>query len=282
MAWGADGYLLKNVPEADRLPFYVSGPGVVGGSTSALISNIDIAPTLADLAGTTMATADGRSFASVLDGGGGGRNALLEDHPVGGPTGEGDDITGTWWGVRTPHWHLIVWNGIHLYDSKADPWELHDVAADHPDVISQLEGIWNRPIPSPTPSQTPTPTPTAPEAPTPTPRAMPTGTPTPTPTASATAEPTATPTPTPSQTSALEPTPQATATPTAASNVAGRGPVDPTQTRTEIGPAVASGLAALLVASSCDGARHPADQGETATAPLDARRVSAGTLPEPA
>jgi arylsulfatase A-like enzyme len=170
MAWGANGYVLKNVPAADRLPFYVAGPGVVSGTTKALISNIDVAPTLVDLAKADMPTADGKSFTSVLRGDGGGRKALLEDHPVGGPTGEGDVLTGQWWGVRTPRWHLVVWNGIHLYDTDADRWEMVDVAADHPDVVNELLGIWNRPIPSPTapatspPPPTPLPTPIGPSA----------------------------------------------------------------------------------------------------------------------
>jgi arylsulfatase A-like enzyme len=194
MAWGANGYVLKNVPEADRLPYFMSGPGVEQGRTDALISNIDIAPTLADLAGTDMPTADGKSFARVLSGGRGVRSSLLEDHPVGGPTGEGDVATGPWWGVRTPRWHLIVWNAIRLYDVQADPWEMKDVAADHPDVVQQLEGIYNRPLPSPTPSETPA----ASLPPTPTPALTPTPTLTLAPTPSDTAT-----TPTPSATSSV-------------------------------------------------------------------------------
>ncbi len=147
MAWGADGYLLKNVPQADKVPLYFAGPSVVEGRTDALVSNIDVSPTLASAAGTTMSFADGKSFLGVLHGDGGGRKAMLEDHPVGGPTGEGDVATGPWWGVRTPHWHLIVWNGIQLYDLDADPWEMTDVAAEHPDVVKQLEGHLGPPDP---------------------------------------------------------------------------------------------------------------------------------------
>ena len=61
-----------------------------------------------------MPKADGKSFAKALDGKSSARKALLEDHPVGGPTGEGDVATGPWWGVRTPSWHLVVWNGVHF------------------------------------------------------------------------------------------------------------------------------------------------------------------------
>jgi hypothetical protein len=196
MAWGEHGYLLKNVPFADKLPLYITGPGINSGRTQALVSNIDFAPTLADLAGTKMPTADGKSFADVLHGTDGGRQQMLEDHPVGGPTGEGDVATGPWWAVRTPAWHLIVWNGIHLYDTNADPWEMVDVAAENPDVVDKLINSYDRPIPSPTttplptPMTSPTPIPTATESPTPTPTEPPTTTaapPSDLPTATATA-----------------------------------------------------------------------------------------------
>ncbi len=169
MAWGAGGYAMKNVPQAGRLPLYFAGPGVKDGSTSALISNIDIAPTLADLAGVRMSRADGKSFQGVLGDGRGGRNAMLEDHPVGGETGKGP--SGPWWGVRTRDWHLVEWNGTHLYDLNSDPWEMHDVVGGHLDIAVELADKWHRPLsilqPSPPPS-TPRPSPTAPSSPGPT------------------------------------------------------------------------------------------------------------------
>lgn len=128
MAWGVDGYPLKNVPEAGRLPVYFSGRDVVKGATSALVSNIDFGPTLADLGDATMPWADGMSFANLLRGGVGGRNWMLEDHPVGGFTGGGMGDSGPWWGVRTPTWHYIEWHGPHLYDLRADPLEMHNIA----------------------------------------------------------------------------------------------------------------------------------------------------------
>jgi len=155
MAWGADGYLLKNVPQADQLPLFFTGPSVVRGRTDALVSNIDFAPTLADAAHTTMPFADGGSFLDVLHGAGDGRRQMLEDHPVGGPTGEGDVATGPWWAVRTPNWYLVAWNGVRLYDTQNDPWQMTDVAAEHPDVVARLEEIYGLPVPSATPSPGP-------------------------------------------------------------------------------------------------------------------------------
>lgn len=250
MAWGSDGYLLKNVPAADRLPFFVSGPGVAHGRTDALISNIDIGPTLADLAGTKMPKADGKSFVATFDGKGGGRKALLEDHPVGGPTGEGDVATGPWWGVRTPRWHLIFWNGVHLYDTVADPWEMDDVAAQNMDVARQLASIFNRSIdvqPSPSPSVPPTPT----TSESPTPSVQPSETPiasaqpSPTPVSSAIGGKTPGPTPSPGR-SAM-PHPSASATGVAA--VPDPGDTgSSTDGSVELGPAVLAGLVGLGIA----------------------------------
>jgi hypothetical protein len=234
MAWGADGFPLKNVPESDRIPFYVAGPDVVRGSTDALISNIDISPTIADLAGTAIPNADGVSFKSVLFGGGGGRSAMMEDHPVGGPTGS-KGASGPWWGIRTPDWHYVNWNGEHLYLTRTDPWEEHDVAKSYPGQIAALsnmksallgndtnllpEGPLGTPEPTPEPTQKPpkpteepTPEPTPEETPIPTP--TPTPDDTPTPTQDDTPTPTQDPTPSPTPTPTPEPTPTDTPTPT--------------------------------------------------------------------
>lgn len=204
MAWGAGGYVLKNVPQAGRLPLYFTGPGIERGDANALVSNIDIAPTLADLAGTEMRRADGRSFVALLHGGEGPRRQMLEDHPLGGPTGQ-KDPSGPWWGVRTRRWHLVVWNGVHLYDLREDRWEQRDVAEEHPDVVQELASSVHRagqlpppPTPSPMPTPLPTPVETAkptptPQPPTPIPTSAPSELPAPSTDQPATPEPTAAP-----------------------------------------------------------------------------------------
>ncbi len=138
MSWGVDGYPLKNVPEAGRLPVYFAGKSIVEGQTDALVSNIDFGPTLAQLGGATMPWADGQSFASVLHGNGGGRDWMLEDHPVGGFVGGGKGDSGPWWGIRTPNWHYVEWNGPHLYDLRDDPLQMHDVSAANPDKMIEF------------------------------------------------------------------------------------------------------------------------------------------------
>lgn len=142
MAWGANGFPLKNVPEAGRLPLYFAGRGVSGGSTDALVSNIDFGPTLASVAGTSMPAADGVTFRRLLRGGRGGRSWMLEDHPVGGRTGRGH--SGSWWAVRTPQWHLIdFWGEQRLHDLRADPWEQVNVAGTNPETVQRLRFLRN-------------------------------------------------------------------------------------------------------------------------------------------
>lgn len=61
------GHKLSFYEEDIRVPFLISGPGVIQGSTSVPILNTDWPFTLADFAGTTMAQGDGRSFRSVCE-----------------------------------------------------------------------------------------------------------------------------------------------------------------------------------------------------------------------
>lgn len=71
----------KAVPyeEAIRIPMIVAGPTIANGATSdAIVANIDLAPTFADLAGIEPgAGVDGRSVVPSLDGGGSTRDAIL-------------------------------------------------------------------------------------------------------------------------------------------------------------------------------------------------------------
>ncbi len=140
MSWGRDGYPLKNVPQSGRVPLYFSGHGIVAGSTSALVSNIDLAPTLVEFAGTSMPWADGRSYSSVLLGTSTVFNDwILEDHPIGGTTGTSPATTGPWWGIRTPEWHFVHWGNEALYYLPDDPWEQSNLASAYPDKVAELK-----------------------------------------------------------------------------------------------------------------------------------------------
>jgi N-acetylglucosamine-6-sulfatase len=82
-----NGYLLgehrrtaKNVPyeEAIKMSMLVRGPEVRQGTNDAFVANIDLAPTIADLAGVTPPSyVDGRSIVDTFDGSGNDRQAIL-------------------------------------------------------------------------------------------------------------------------------------------------------------------------------------------------------------
>jgi arylsulfatase A-like enzyme len=123
MAWGQKGTAGKGVPEATRLPFHVSGPGIARGtSTGALHSIIDIAPTLAAIADVPLPWADGTSFLPLLKGAtAAGRKKMLEIYPI---------SRHPWAALRLPGWRYIRWRSgrRELYDLQRDPWELRNLA----------------------------------------------------------------------------------------------------------------------------------------------------------
>jgi arylsulfatase A-like enzyme len=137
MAWGQKGFSLKHTPPATRAPFYVAGTSVVAGATDALVSKIDIAPTLAELAAADLPWADGTSFVPLLRGEPGpGRGELLEVMP-------GSDAVGYqgWNALRTPGQRFLRWDDgkRELYDLEADPWELENLVRAEPEVAAQME-----------------------------------------------------------------------------------------------------------------------------------------------
>jgi arylsulfatase A-like enzyme len=134
--------------ECIRTPFAVFAPEVKAGQVDALVSNVDLAPTIAVLAGVRPApVVDGRSFARALAG-----------RPWKGPPGvllewAGDAEIPTWQGVRT-HDFVYVENGdgtVELYDltgarGAADPFELKNRARDprYDDVVARLAELLSR------------------------------------------------------------------------------------------------------------------------------------------
>ena len=126
MSWGRKSFPLKHAPTATRLPFYVAGTGIGTGNDTTLLSNIDLAPTIADIAGTELSIADGTSFLPLLRGEAfEGRDEVLEIMPA----TPGRAYKG-WAGFRTPRWRFIRWDdgATELYDLRADPWEQQDLS----------------------------------------------------------------------------------------------------------------------------------------------------------
>jgi arylsulfatase A-like enzyme len=111
---------------------------VPAGSSEALLSKLDIAPTLAEAAGVDLAWADGASFLPMLRGETfSGREELLEVMP-------GSDEVGYvgWGAVRTPDARFVRWDDgkRELYDLAADPWELKNLAESEPERAAEMEG----------------------------------------------------------------------------------------------------------------------------------------------
>jgi arylsulfatase len=144
---GDHGLYTKSVPYdgAVHIPLLVAGPGIEGGRVSdALVELIDVHPTLCELAGLPLQeNVDDRSFAGVLRG-------QQAEHRA-------DVVTAirNFRSIRTQR-HALIENEndlTELYDLKADPQELENVAPQRPDLVRELswrlrqrflEGRWLR------------------------------------------------------------------------------------------------------------------------------------------
>jgi N-acetylglucosamine-6-sulfatase len=113
-----------------RTPLLVSYPGQASRKVPQLVSNVDIAPTFADLAGAKPASpVDGRSFAPLLTGPAPanwpGEVLLRFKHDA------SQDTPPSFWAVRTSRYKYIETEGtgeVELYDLSTDPDEVQNVA----------------------------------------------------------------------------------------------------------------------------------------------------------
>ena len=159
-ALGAHHIFGKNTPyeESIQMPLVVSGPGVEVGTDVHMSLQIDLLPTILELAGVTVpADVDGRSLAPLLRGEDppDWRDAFLAQYMVDTVPGDRTDYrhTGTYWNapdwraVRTTRFKLIQWwdppdftgwpTGVpgcckpqlELYDLATDPYELNNLLA---------------------------------------------------------------------------------------------------------------------------------------------------------
>ena len=114
-----------------RVPFLFAGPEVVAGSSDALVSHIDLAPTLAAMAGTWFPGGMGALELPADGGGDPERRIVLETAWVTALQGVPQ------MGLRTPRWkYMEVVGGAApaLFDLENDPPERHNVAKVFPDV----------------------------------------------------------------------------------------------------------------------------------------------------
>lgn len=131
----------KNVPyeESIRVPMVISFPReiAVGTASSAIVSNVDIAPTIVDFAGASL-PADGRSMRRLLTGAASSvRSSVLLEHL------RGVSSVPTYCGVRTPGFTYVRYatGEQELYRLGKDPYQLRNVASKRPPKLAQLRAV---------------------------------------------------------------------------------------------------------------------------------------------
>ena len=135
--WGDHGLTYKGYPyeRSIAVPLIFAGPHIVHGVNQGLASNLDIAPTIADLAGASLpGRVDGTSLVPALTGTGPipTKGVLLEHLSMW--------LAPSYCGLRTRRWKYVVYrNGTQeLYDLRSDPYELRNLAGMRPLVRARL------------------------------------------------------------------------------------------------------------------------------------------------
>jgi arylsulfatase A-like enzyme len=138
---GSHRWLGKRCPweECEHIPLMIRAPESTVTQTDALVSNVDLAPTIADLAGVAQGPSDGRSLVPLMSG-----EAATLDRPalLRVKRDPGHLKAPTMWGLRTERWKYMRWKrDVDLYDLRADPGEVQDLAARerYRDVIRRLD-----------------------------------------------------------------------------------------------------------------------------------------------
>jgi N-acetylglucosamine-6-sulfatase len=145
--WGEHGLIDKRqmYAESVRIPALAWSPGFVesGRRIEEMVQNIDVAPTVLDVAGTEpMSQIDGRSFLPLL---------------AGEPTDWRESIlyeyywewnfphTPTMFGIRTDKWKYVFYYGLwdlnELYDVRSDPSEMHNLVEVRPELADSLRNV---------------------------------------------------------------------------------------------------------------------------------------------
>ena len=137
--------------ESIRVPMLAYAPGMIapGARIAALVRNIDIAPTILDLAGVAApAPMDGRSFLPVLrDGAAPWDGELLYEYYW----EHAFPHTPTVFALRGDRYKYIYYHGVwdlnELYDLETDPKERHnliDVPAEQGRIRAMRQRLWDR------------------------------------------------------------------------------------------------------------------------------------------
>lgn len=142
-SWGSHRLERKHLPyeEVIRIPLVIRRPGQVGNRVeNRVVSTVDLAPTIAALAGVTpMIAADGYSLLPMMDGEPGWVNGkLIEKHAD-------TRDPGSFYGVRTGLYTYVEHDTgeVELYDLTADPYQMNSVHNDpgYSGVRATLAGL---------------------------------------------------------------------------------------------------------------------------------------------
>jgi choline-sulfatase len=141
-------YKMSFLDPSARVPLLVAGPGIAGGRRGRPVSQLDLAPTLAELAGADSADAgfEGTSLVPLLRGEGGGPDAVIGEYMA-------EGVRSPSVMLRRDRHKLIRTPGDPdlLYDLEADPHELRNVADDPAQrevadaMGAEVERRWNLP-----------------------------------------------------------------------------------------------------------------------------------------
>jgi N-acetylglucosamine-6-sulfatase len=143
-------WIAKQVPYEGsiRVPLVVRLPGQIQAGTvsSALVSNVDLTPTIVDFADASL-SADGVSLRGLVTGAASSaRDSVLLEHL------EQVKPVPTYCGVRTPSFTFVRYSTgeEELYDLVRDPRQLQNVALTRPSKTAQLRALTGslcRPVP---------------------------------------------------------------------------------------------------------------------------------------
>lgn len=140
-SWGEHALTGKRwaYEENTRVPLIVAGPGIVAGTTDELVLNTDLAPTVLEWAGAeALPNAQGRSLAGLLAGGQPVREQFMYeyflDYPYHVPAMAA---------ARDRRWLYVEYDrgrDPQLFDVRADPRTMQDLATQKPQEVAELAG----------------------------------------------------------------------------------------------------------------------------------------------
>lgn len=135
-----------------RVPLVIAGPGVPRGRRYDPVTTVDLAPTIASYAGTTMPGADGASILPTIRRDQGWRRPVVTEGMMGfGRYAEeyelGREPLDTR-GLRLGRWKLIRYSTgeAELYDLLTDPLELRNLVRvpRHAGAVRAMKGLYER------------------------------------------------------------------------------------------------------------------------------------------